>query len=312
MTRAAAVFPNEGSHYVGMGKEFYDKSLTVRRYYDEAEKLLKSKIAKVSFLGPPEEQDLILNAQLGTFLNDVAFFDLLVQYKRKPDLLTGVGVGEIAALVWAECLSFSDALLFISKRASLLEAFAREKGGVGLFLTGLSEEQVTPLLDREEGRLFITHYLSPDSFAVWGPVEAAAAIQAELKDVRQVKMKTQLPRGPLFSELAVELEAPLEALLNECLGDTILKHPKMTFLSSDGGRPIARAEDARDVLVRQYSRPVQWSQTVRAAIGRGYRTWVEVGPGKTYTSFVKKTDVDTRVMNVEDAKSLTTVIKITG
>ncbi|HVM31870.1 MAG TPA: ACP S-malonyltransferase [bacterium] len=312
MTRAAAVFPNEGSHYVGMGKEFYDKSLTVRRYYDEAEKTLKLKIAKVSFLGPQEEQDQLLNAQLGTFLNDVAFFDLLVQYKRRPELLTGVGVGEIAALVWAECLSFSAALLFVTRRAPILEAFARDKGGLGLFLSGLSQEQVEPLLDREEGKAEITHYLAPDSFVVWGPKESMDSIQAELKDVRQVKMRPQLPRGPLFTPRAGELEAPLEALLDECLGDSPLKHPKMTFLSAEGGKQVVRAEDARDVLVRQYSRPVRWTQTVRAAIDRGFRTWVEVGPGKTYTSFVKKTDLDTRIMNVEDVKSLTTTIKITG
>ncbi|MGH7739389.1 MAG: ACP S-malonyltransferase [bacterium] len=312
MTRAAAVFPNEGSHYVGMGKEFYDKSLTVRKYYDEAEKLLKAKIAKVTFLGPPEELDGVVAAQLSTFLNDVAFFDLLVQYKRKPELLTGVGVGEVAALVWAECLSYGAALSFIVKRAELIEAFSRENPGMGLFISGISLDQLTPLLDREEGKSVITHYLSPESFILWGGLEPVQSIQAELKDVRQVKLKAQLPRGPIFSDLAGGLEPKIEILLEECLAGAELKHPKATVLSADAGRLVATSADARELLVRQYSRPVRWSRTVQAAIQRGFRTWVEVGPGKTYTGFVKKNDLDTRVMNVEDAKSLSTMVKITG
>ncbi len=312
MTRAAAVFPNEGSHYVGMGKEFYDKSLTIRKYYDDAEKILKTKIAKVNFLGPPEEQDLAVNAQVGTFLSDTAFFDLLVQYKRKPELLTGVGVGEVAALVWAECLSFSAALQFVAKRAALVQDFALQNKGMGLFLSGVTQEQLTPLLDREEGKITVTHFLSPEHFIVWGPIEAIGSVEAELKDVRPIKMKRQLSRGPLFSEMAQGLEAKVEALLDECLTEGPLKHPKMTFLCSDEGRHIATAGDARALLIQQYSKPVQWVKTVQAAIGRGFRTWVEVGPGKTYTGFVKKTDVDTRIMNVEDVKSLSTTVKITG
>jgi [acyl-carrier-protein] S-malonyltransferase len=312
MTRAAAVFPNEGSHYVGMGKEFYDKSLTIRKYYDDAEKILKTKIAKINFLGPPADLDLIFNAQVGTFLSDVAFFDLLVQYKRKPELLTGVGVGEIAALVWAECLSFSAALQFVAKRAPILQDFAVHNNGLGLFLSGITQAQVTSLLDREEGNALITHFLSPESFILWGGVESIQSIQAELKEVRTVKMKLQLSRGPLFSPRAEQLEPRFAALLGECLAGAPIKHPKMTFLSSDEGRLIATASDAEALLIKQFSKPVQWIKTVQAAIGRGFRTWVEVGPGKTYTGFVKKTDVDTRIMNVEDVKSLSTTVKITG
>ncbi|HTC20410.1 MAG TPA: [acyl-carrier-protein] S-malonyltransferase, partial [bacterium] len=59
MARIAAIFPNEGSHYVGMGKEFYAKSITARDFFDKAEKLLERKIAKICFLGPKEDQDIL-------------------------------------------------------------------------------------------------------------------------------------------------------------------------------------------------------------------------------------------------------------
>ncbi len=312
MARIAAVFPNEGSQYVGMGKDFYAKSLTVRKYYDDTEKLLSSKIAKVCFLGPKEEQDKILNAHLATFVNEVAFFEPIVQNRRKPELLTGVGVGEVAGLVLGECLPFINALQFVVKRIPLLEVFAAKHGGGSISIMGITLEQLQPLLAREEGEITITHYLAPDTFIVWGPKDAVGSLQAELQGVKGLKTNPQPSRGPLFTPLASELEAGLGKLLEECLGDVKLKNPKIAFVSCGDGERIGTPENVRDVLVKQYSRPVQWVQTVKAVIFQGFRSWVEVGPGRTYVSMVKKIDVDTRITNVEDMKSLSLMVKLTG
>ncbi len=55
MARIAAIFPNEGSQYVGMGKEFYAKSITARDFFEKAEKLLERKIAKICFYRAPRK-----------------------------------------------------------------------------------------------------------------------------------------------------------------------------------------------------------------------------------------------------------------
>jgi [acyl-carrier-protein] S-malonyltransferase len=312
MARIAAVFPNEGSQYVGMGRDFYSKSIPIRKYYDDVEKVFGLKIVKICFLGPKEEQDKLLNAQLSVFMNDVAFFGPLVKNRRKPELLTGVGVGEIAALVVAECLPFINAAQFIVKRAEILNAFIQKHGGTVLGVSGVKLEQLQPLLAREEGNLIITQYLSPQTFFVWGDNEAVGALQTELQGIKNVKTNIMLSRGPLFTEKAVVLETDLERLLDECLGEEQLKHPQITFHSCSDGKYVGTPEGVRDVLVRQLSRPVDWIKTVTQANFNGFRTWVEVGPGRVYTSLVKKIDVDNRITNVEDGKSLTTMVKVTG
>ena len=217
MARICAVFPNEGSHYVGMGKDFYAKSMTVRDYFDKAEKLLELKLAKVCFLGPKEDQDKTVNAHTSTFVNDVAFFDPLVKSRRKPECLTGVGVGEIAALVCAESIPYVNALQYVTKRAALIEAFAQKYGGASLSLTGISLDKLQPLLTREEGELILTHILAPDTFIVYGPTEAVNSLQAELQGIKDLRTNPQLPRGPIFSPKAAELEPAFNTLLNECL-----------------------------------------------------------------------------------------------
>lgn len=312
MARIAAIFPNEGSQYPGVGKEFYAKSLTVRDIFDKAEKVLERKIAKICFLGTKEEQEQLVNAHLITFLCDYAFFDPLVQNRRKPETLTGIGVGEVAALVAAECLAYPSALQYVVKRAAMLEKFAQKQGGATLFITGAPLEQLRPSLARPEGELIITQYLAPDTFMVWGPEEAAKSLQAETQGVRQIKTNLQPPRGPLFSPKMTELEGDLDRLLTECLDGKPLKNPKIAFHRSSDGEYVGTIEMVRDVLTRQYSKPVDWIKTVQAVNQRGFRTWVEVGPGKTYSTLVRKVDTDNRVSNVEDLKSLSTTVKVTG
>ncbi len=312
MARIAAIFPNEGSQYVGMGKEFYAKSLTVRDTFDKAEKLLERKIAKVCFLGPQEELDQLLNAHLITFLCDVAFFDPLVQNRRKPEALTGIGVGEVAALVAAECLPYPNALQYVVKRTEILEKFAQKHDGEALFLTGVPLEQLKPILTREEGELTITQYLAPDTFMVWGPKEAIFSLQTEVQGIRQIKSNLQPSRGPLFSGKATELEDDLDRLLTKCLEGKPLKNPKIALHRSSDGEYVGTIEAVRDVLTKQYSKPVDWVKTVQAVNLRGFRTWVEIGPGKTYSTLVRKVDTNNRISNVEDLKSLSTTVKVTG
>lgn len=312
MARIAAIFPNEGSHYVGMGKDFYAKSMTVREYFDKAEKLLGLKLAKTCFLGPKEEQDKLVNSQVITFVNDVAFFDPLVANRRKPECLTGIGVGEIAALVCAQCLPYPNALQFVVGRAALIEAFAQKHGGSALSLTGITLDKLEPLLKREEGEIIITHYLAPDTFIVWGPTVAVQSLQTEVQGVKDLRTNPQLPRGPLFNDRAAELEAAFDKLLKECLGEIQLKHPKIPIHRCSDGEYIGTVEMVRDVLIKQYSTPVDWIKTVAAVNLRGFRVWVEVGPGKIYSTMVRKIDKNNMVTNVENTSTLAAAVKATG
>jgi [acyl-carrier-protein] S-malonyltransferase len=312
VSRICAVFPNEGSHYVGMGKDFYAKSMTVRDYFDKAEKLLGLKLAKVCFLGPKEEQDKPLNAPVITFVNDVAFFDPLVKSRRKPECLTGVGIGEVAALVCAESIPYPNALNYVTKRAALIEAFAQKHGGAALSLIGITLDKLQPLLTREEGELIITQTLAPDTFIVYGPTEAIKSLESETQGVKDLRTNPQLPRGPLFSPKAAELEPAFNNLLNECMGELPLKHPKIAFHRCSDGEYVATVDMVRDVLIKQYSSPVDWVKTVAAINHRGFRVWTEVGPGKVYTSMVKKCDKNNTVTNVENMATLAAAVKATG
>ncbi len=311
MARLVAIFPNEGSQYVGMGREFYDRSLAARKYFDEAEKLLEFKIAKLCFLGPKEEQDRIVNAQLGVFVNDVAFFELMVANRRKAELLTGVGVGEVAALVVAEAIPYANALQFVYNRAKQLEILLSGHRSINLQVVGLREDALMPALSRSEGELVITHHLSPENFALVGPREAVESLELELRGVPKIATQRLLPRGPLFTPEMRKWEHALDVTFEECFKDAKIRNPKIMVHRASDGEPVYTPEDVVALLKTQLFNTVRWNQVVAKVCERGFRTWAECGPGKVYSSLVKKNDNNNRVTNVEDVKSLALMVKLT-
>jgi len=258
MPNIAVIFPNEGSQYVGMGKEFYDRTVNVRNYYDIVEKLLDIKIASISFLGPKEEMQSTAIAHLITLLTDVAFYDPFVQNKRKANLVMGIGVGEIAALVVAECIPFTIACQYVCKRGKLIDEFAKKKGGINVQLNGITLDKLEPLLNPATGAITITQYLAPDAFLLWGPAASLNPLMDRYKSIRTVKSAVLVPRGPLFTTEAVELESQFDALLTECLGETRLFPPKITTHRVSDGEQINSPTDVRNLIVQQYSQPVDW------------------------------------------------------
>ena len=312
VSRLAAVFANEGAQYVGMGKDFYDKSLSARKYFDDTERILGVKVAKLCFLGPKEDQDVIENAHYACLVNDVAAWELLVTNKRRAEVLTGAGVGEVAALVAAESLSFEAALKFVYRRAQWIAHKVGDDRGKALTLMGLTEDRLRPSLSREEGEIYLTHRLAPDAFVVWGPTSAIDALSLEIQGAPGLKVFPATARGPLHTPLASDWENAFDQLLSECMGETVIKNPKAAVHRICDGEYLGSVDQLRDAIVRQYSRPVDWTATVNVLMGRGYRSFVELGPGKVYTTLVKRIDTNTRIANVEDIKSLSVAIKVTS
>ena len=112
--------------------------------------------------------------------------------------------------------------------------------------------------------------------------------------------------------MAAAWEGDFERILSECMGGADFKQPKAAVHRVSDGEYLGGPDALRDTIVRQYSRPVDWTATVHNLIGRGFRTFVELGPGKVYTTLVKRIDTNTRSANVEDIKSLSVAIKVTS
>jgi len=67
--------------------------------------------------------------------------------------------------------------------------------------------------------------------------------------------------------------------------------------------------ELRQLLEAQVKSSVKWQKTIENMIDMGINTFIEVGPGKALSGFVKKISKDVKILNVEDKESIYSTLK---
>jgi [acyl-carrier-protein] S-malonyltransferase len=220
----------------------------------------------------------------------------------KCDYAAGLSLGEYSALVEAGVMDFEEAVCLVRKRGRYMtEAVPAGEGGMCAVLN-LEAEKIQQACDsvKEIGRCMIANYNCPGQIVMAGDkaaVEKAAEIVTELGAKRAVMLNVS---GPFHTSLLKPASDKLNAeLQNVAIND--FKVPVVTNLTAE---VVGDKSEVIDILTKQVMSPVKWEQSVRKMIELGVDTFVELGPGKTLASFVKKVSKDVAVYNVEDIKTL--------
>lgn len=198
------------------------------------------------------------------------------------DFFAGHSLGEYAALVAAESISFSDGLRLVSARGEAMGRISRSVHGgmaavIGLGLDGVRE------LARSAGVL-VANDNAPDQVVVSGSDEglARAASLAHASGARTVLLGVE---GPYHTEQVAGAGLRLAAELREV--DIVT--PRRPVVSNVTARPYTSPEEIRDLLIQQVSSPVRWRESVEWMWEQGVRDFVDIGPGRVLTSLVKRT-----------------------
>ena len=67
---------------------------------------------------------------------------------------------------------------------------------------------------------------------------------------------------------------------------------------------ITDASKVKELLKRQVYSSVRWQQTIENMIADGVDTFIEVGPGKTLTGFMKKINREVKSINIATVDDL--------
>jgi [acyl-carrier-protein] S-malonyltransferase len=300
MNKTALLFAGQGAQVVGMGKSLAELWPAARAWFDRANAVLGYDLASICLTGPEPELTKTEHAQPGIFLVSWIAFELLKE--RVPSLAfeatAGLSLGEFTALTAAGAMSFEGGLKVVRQRGRFMqEACAATQGGMAAII-GLNEAATRELC--AETGVVLANLNCPGQLVISGPTEKMEPACALAKAKGALKAVPLPVAGAYHSPLMASAQPKLEAEL----ALVTLVPPAVPAIANVTARPHEGPEAIRARLVEQITSSVRWEESMRYLLGQGFTRFIELGPGRALSGFMKRIDKTARILNVEDAASL--------
>jgi len=302
--RLAYIFPGQGTQYVGMGHDLYENFEIARELFHKANEILKFDIMRLCFFGPSEELTRTRNCQPAVFLVSTVALKCLEEYFRTqmgnlyyqeltPVVSAGLSLGEYAALVAADAISFEDALELVRRRGEFMEEACNENPGTMSAIIGLGKEVVEEIC--EESKAEIANVNSPEQIVIAGRVFCVQKAE-KLAGDKGAKRVIRLNVSGAFHSSLME---PAAKKLMYYLNDINIRRPKFTVVSNVNAYFSFLPQEIKANLVNQINHPTLWVECVKTMVDLGVTAFLEIGPGKTLRGLLRKIDSNLVVFNIE-------------
>ena len=302
------LFPGQGAQSIGMGKDLYGNYQEVRDIYENVHKITGVDIKKITFDGTEQELSKTQNTQIAVLTMSLAILKLLEKKGINAEISAGLSLGEYTALIYSKCISFEDGVKLVKKRGEYMQNLLPKGDWAMAAILGLEDEKVEEVCKKVvDGFVVPVNYNTQGQVVISG--EKTAVEQAEIiaKEMGAKKVRILKTSGPFHTKKLIEASNALRKNLEKI---NINKF-KTKVVKNINGDIYKDEENIKDILAEHMISPVKFSKCLETMLKMGIDTFVEIGPGKTLSGFVKriKAEKEIKIYNICDVKSLENTLK---
>lgn len=304
MGKTAFIFPGQGAQYVGMGKDFHEQIPASRKMFRLASKAAELDVEALCF----EENDRINiteYTQIAMLATEVAILKAIEEKGVKPDVTAGLSLGEYGAIAAAGVMSPEDVFRVVRKRGLYMQE-AVPTGGAMTAVLGLDASQIEKICAETEGLVSIANYNCPGQIVITGETGAVAKAAESLSTAGAKRCVALNVSGPFHSAML----AGAGEKLGEVLDQVVIHDITVPYLANVTADYVTDREQVKDLLKKQVSSSVKWQQSVERMIADGVDTFIEIGPGKTLSGFMRKINKEVTTINIEKVEDLEKLTQI--
>lgn len=284
--KKAFIFPGQGSQYVGMGKDLYEKYEEAKNIYDEISERLGVDIKNLSFEGPEEELNQTKNTQIAILTMSLAILSILKKEEIGAEISAGLSLGEYTGLIYSSYISFDDGIKIVRERGKLMQENVPAGEWQMAGIIGLEDEKVEEIcLQVASGFVVPANYNTPGQVVISGERKAVTEAMEKAKQLGAKKVVELKTSGPFHTE---KLSVVAEKLKQELEKINIKYNEKNKVIKNIDAKEYTEKDDIKEILSKHVMSPVLFRKSIETMLNLGVDTFIEIGPRKDIIKFYKK------------------------